>query len=92
MASDSPCSPRTLYGPLRAVDNVTFELAAGTVLGFIGPNGAGKSTTMRIIATLEKVAQQRGIEVVVNQAVWVSDAIDLTPEVMRALDAAPAAR
>ena len=41
------------YGPLRAVDNVTFELEAGTVLGFIGPNGAGKSTTMRIIATLD---------------------------------------
>ncbi|HEX8703531.1 MAG TPA: ABC transporter ATP-binding protein [Myxococcaceae bacterium] len=41
------------YGALRAVDNVTFELAAGTVLGFIGPNGAGKSTTMRIIATLD---------------------------------------
>jgi len=41
------------YGALRAVDNVTFELDAGTVLGFIGPNGAGKSTTMRIIATLD---------------------------------------
>ena len=41
------------YGPLRAVDDVTFELDAGTVLGFIGPNGAGKSTTMRIIATLD---------------------------------------
>jgi ABC-2 type transport system ATP-binding protein len=41
------------YGALRAVDNVTFELEAGTVLGFIGPNGAGKSTTMRIIATLD---------------------------------------
>jgi ABC-2 type transport system ATP-binding protein len=41
------------YGALRAVDNVSFELAAGTVLGFIGPNGAGKSTTMRIIATLD---------------------------------------
>ena len=41
------------YGALRAVDDVSFELAAGTILGFIGPNGAGKSTTMRIIATLD---------------------------------------
>jgi ABC-2 type transport system ATP-binding protein len=41
------------YGPLRAVDDVSFELEAGTILGFIGPNGAGKSTTMRILATLD---------------------------------------
>jgi ABC-2 type transport system ATP-binding protein len=41
------------YGALRAVDDVSFELEAGTILGFIGPNGAGKSTTMRIIATLD---------------------------------------
>jgi ABC-2 type transport system ATP-binding protein len=41
------------YGALRAVDDVTFNLEAGTILGFIGPNGAGKSTTMRILATLD---------------------------------------
>jgi len=41
------------FGSLKAVDDVSFELAAGTILGFIGPNGAGKSTTMRIIATLD---------------------------------------
>jgi ABC-2 type transport system ATP-binding protein len=41
------------YGPLRAVDDVSFELEVGTILGFIGPNGAGKSTTMRILATLD---------------------------------------
>ncbi len=41
------------YGSLKAVDDVTFSLPAGTILGFIGPNGAGKSTTMRIIATLD---------------------------------------
>jgi ABC-2 type transport system ATP-binding protein len=41
------------FGALRAVDDVSFELEEGTILGFIGPNGAGKSTTMRILATLD---------------------------------------
>jgi len=40
----------TQYGLLRAVDGLSFSVAAGEVLGFLGPNGAGKSTTMRIIA------------------------------------------
>ncbi|MET0404695.1 MAG: ABC transporter ATP-binding protein [Cystobacter sp.] len=42
------------FGPLRAVRDVSFDLEAGTILGFIGPNGAGKSTTMRILATLDE--------------------------------------
>ena len=37
------------FGPKRAVDNVSFEVEKGEVLGFLGPNGAGKSTTMRMI-------------------------------------------
>ena len=37
------------YGELVAVDNVSFHLEKGDVLGFLGPNGAGKTTTMRII-------------------------------------------
>lgn len=37
------------FGPKVAVDNVSFHVRRGEVLGFIGPNGAGKSTTMRII-------------------------------------------
>ena len=37
------------FGARRAVDDVTFEVEKGTVLGFLGPNGAGKSTTMRMI-------------------------------------------
>jgi ABC-2 type transport system ATP-binding protein len=41
------------FGALEAVREVSFEVEAGTILGFIGPNGAGKSTTMRIIATLD---------------------------------------
>lgn len=38
------------YGPFTAVDNVSFKVAPGEVLGFLGPNGAGKTTTMRMIA------------------------------------------
>jgi ABC-2 type transport system ATP-binding protein len=38
-----------LYGQHRAVDNLSFEVRRGEVLGFLGPNGAGKSTTMRMI-------------------------------------------
>jgi len=40
------------YGPLVAVDDVSFGLRAGTVTGFLGPNGAGKSTTLRMLCGL----------------------------------------
>jgi len=37
------------YGPVRALDTMTFTVRPGTVTGFLGPNGAGKTTTMRAI-------------------------------------------
>ncbi len=37
------------FGPTRAVDDVSFTVDRGEVVGFLGPNGAGKSTTMRLI-------------------------------------------
>ncbi len=37
------------FGPIHAVDNVSFSVKRGEVLGFLGPNGAGKSTTMKMI-------------------------------------------
>ena len=38
------------FGARRAVDDVSFEVQRGTVLGFLGPNGAGKTTTLRMMA------------------------------------------
>ena len=37
------------YGNVLAVDNISFDVSKGTIVGFLGPNGAGKSTTLRII-------------------------------------------
>lgn len=41
---------RRSFGPIVAVDGVSFEVEKGEVLGFLGPNGAGKSTVMRMLA------------------------------------------
>jgi ABC-2 type transport system ATP-binding protein len=38
------------FGPIAAVQDVSFEVEKGQILGFLGPNGAGKTTTMRILA------------------------------------------
>jgi len=37
------------FGERMAIENVSFEVASGEILGFLGPNGAGKTTTMRIL-------------------------------------------
>src|SRR4051812_42134436 len=38
-----------IYGEQKAVNNISFSLNKGEIVGFLGPNGAGKSTTMKII-------------------------------------------
>jgi len=50
------------FGPLIAVDDVSFAVERGEVLGFLGPNGAGKSTTMKMITGF--VAPDAGTAVV----------------------------
>ena len=40
------------FGPVRAVDDLSFEVAPGRVTGFLGPNGSGKTTTLRMLLGL----------------------------------------
>jgi ABC-2 type transport system ATP-binding protein len=43
------------FGSVRAVDEVSFEVAAGRVTGFLGPNGSGKTTTLRMLLGLVSI-------------------------------------
>jgi ABC-2 type transport system ATP-binding protein len=44
---------RKRFGPVQALDGMTFTVHPGQVTGFVGPNGAGKSTTMRVVVGLD---------------------------------------
>jgi ABC-2 type transport system ATP-binding protein len=44
---------RKRFGPVQALDGMTFTVQPGHVTGFVGPNGAGKSTTVRVIVGLD---------------------------------------
>lgn len=51
------------YGAKTAVDNVEFEVAAGSICSFLGPNGAGKSTTVKLLTgLLEPTAGRASID------------------------------
>ena len=79
------------FGQLRAVQGISFDIAAGQVVGFIGANGAGKTTTMRMMTTLdlpdEGTISICGIDVVnhplaVRHRVgWMPDAYESYPNV-----------
>jgi ABC-2 type transport system ATP-binding protein len=45
--------------PIRAVDDVTFAVARGSIFGLLGPNGAGKTTTLRVLTTLTRPTSGR---------------------------------
>ena len=59
-----------IFGKQRAVDNISFEVKSGEIVGFLGPNGAGKSTTMKIatgyLPPSEGTIEVAGFDVVKN--------------------------
>lgn len=72
-----------LYGAQKAVDDISFEIGKGEIIGFLGPNGAGKSTTMKIIACYlppsSGTAEVCGFDVL-NQPLEVRKRIGYLPE------------
>lgn len=56
------------YGVQKAVDNVSFQVKTGEVLGFLGPNGAGKTTTMKAITCF--MAPNEGDILVGGKSIW----------------------
>lgn len=46
-----------VYGKLRAVDNISFEINEGEIFALLGPNGAGKTTTLEILQSLRKATE-----------------------------------
>ena len=72
-----------IYGQQKALNNISFEVKAGEIVGFLGPNGAGKSSTMKIATCyLPPTAGQvivRGFDVV-EQPTKVRQIIGYLPE------------
>lgn len=71
------------FGPILAVDKVSFQVSRGEVVGFLGPNGAGKSTTMRILAGFFPPTSGRasvGDHDVVSHAYQVKEIVGYFPE------------
>jgi ABC-type multidrug transport system ATPase subunit len=48
-----------VFGPIRAVDDVSFDLAAGRIYGMLGPNGSGKTTLIRLLIGLTRATAGR---------------------------------
>ena len=61
------------FGPQTAVDNVSFKIDRGEIVGFLGPNGAGKSTTMKMIAGILRPDEG---EVYINNRLGSEDEIE----------------
>ncbi len=73
------------YGPVVALDNVSFEVKRGEIVGLLGPNGAGKSTTMKILTTYlhptSGTAEVNGVDVL-KDPLAVRKVIGYLPEIL----------
>lgn len=67
-----------LYGKQKALDNLSFEIKQGEIVGFLGPNGAGKSTMMKIITGY--IPQSSGL-VEVNGLNVSTDSLEIRKEI-----------
>jgi len=71
------------YGPIKAVDDISFAIAKGEIVGFLGPNGAGKSTTLRILTSYlpatSGVARVAGFDIM-NESMQVRQNIGYLPQ------------
>jgi ABC-2 type transport system ATP-binding protein len=54
LATVEICQIRKSFGPVKAVDNVSFEVERGEIFGLLGPNGAGKTTIIRLMLDIFK--------------------------------------
>ncbi|UII23347.1 gliding motility-associated ABC transporter ATP-binding subunit GldA [Fulvivirga ligni] len=72
-----------VFGQQKAIDNISFEVKKGEILGFLGPNGAGKSTTMKIatcyLPPTEGTVEVCGLDVI-EESVEVRKHIGYLPE------------
>ena len=77
------------FGSTVAVDNVSFTVEQGEILGFLGPNGAGKSTTMKVLTTYlipdEGTAQVEGFDVL-SHPLEVRNVLGYLPETVPLYD------
>src|SRR4030066_462418 len=71
------------YGPMLAVDHISFEVKKGEVFGFLGPNGAGKTTTIRMMVGLTQPSSGTALingHDILKEPVEVKKTIGLVPE------------
>ena len=71
------------YGAQKALDDISFKIERGEIVGVLGPNGAGKSTLMKILTTY--IAADEGVAIingynVVNNTIAVQQSIGYLPE------------